>query len=121
MTPGHLRWSVSVRAAGCGRAANGACSDRLTRRGKLQDDLWQPVATGCSRTGAGQVTADGKGQRVVALTFDDGPSSYTPQVRAVLRPEGVTATFFELGQSIAGRTATVRGLLADGDELANHS
>ena len=37
----------------------------------------------------------------VALTFDDGPSEYTPQVLAILEHYGVKATFFFIGQNIA--------------------
>jgi peptidoglycan-N-acetylglucosamine deacetylase len=37
----------------------------------------------------------------VALTFDDGPSQYTPQILAILQHYGVRATFFSIGQNIA--------------------
>jgi peptidoglycan/xylan/chitin deacetylase (PgdA/CDA1 family)/cellulose synthase/poly-beta-1,6-N-acetylglucosamine synthase-like glycosyltransferase len=36
----------------------------------------------------------------VALTFDDGPGPYTPQVLAVLRRLHVPATFFVIGQQV---------------------
>jgi peptidoglycan/xylan/chitin deacetylase (PgdA/CDA1 family) len=36
-------------------------------------------------------------KREVALTFDDGPGPYTPQVLRILREHHVTATFFEVG------------------------
>lgn len=59
---------------------------------------------------------------VVALTFDDGP---TPEgvalVTAVLRPAAAHATFFLIGEEIAGREPLVRQLLADGHEVGNHS
>ena len=41
------------------------------------------------------------GQRVIALTFDDGPSQYTPQVLSVLEQYHVPATFFEIGYEVA--------------------
>jgi peptidoglycan/xylan/chitin deacetylase (PgdA/CDA1 family) len=117
---GHLRWSVRARAARCA-VTDGACGSRFPAKGQLRDQLWQPYAIGCARTGAGQVTAGPSTEKVMALTYDDGPSSYTAQVRAILKREHVVATFFELGQNIAGRTAEIRGLLADGNELADHS
>ena len=39
----------------------------------------------------------GAQHREIALTFDDGPGPYTPQVLAVLQREHVPATFFEVG------------------------
>ena len=41
------------------------------------------------------------GQRVVALTFDDGPGPFTPQVLSVLERYQVPATFFEIGEEVA--------------------
>ena len=38
-----------------------------------------------------------KGRGIVYLTFDDGPSQYTPAVLETLRATHSTATFFELG------------------------
>src|ERR1700754_2083606 len=41
-------------------------------------------------------------EKVVALTFDDGPTAtYTPQVLATLKDKDVKATFFLIGQEIA--------------------
>jgi peptidoglycan/xylan/chitin deacetylase (PgdA/CDA1 family) len=40
----------------------------------------------------------GHARRDVALTFDDGPSPYTPQVLAVLRRMHAVATFFVIGR-----------------------
>ncbi|MDQ3024272.1 MAG: polysaccharide deacetylase family protein [bacterium] len=57
-----------------------------------------------------------------ALTFDDGPDAvYTPKVAAILKRYGVTATFFVVGQRVAGRPDDVRSLVAAGHEIANHS
>ena len=36
----------------------------------------------------------------VALTFDDGPSPWTPKILAVLRREHALATFFEIGRNV---------------------
>jgi peptidoglycan/xylan/chitin deacetylase (PgdA/CDA1 family) len=59
--------------------------------------------------------------RMVALTFDGGPSSHTPRVLSILRRHGAHATFFVRGDAISGRTALLRRQLAEGHELANHS
>jgi peptidoglycan/xylan/chitin deacetylase (PgdA/CDA1 family) len=58
---------------------------------------------------------------VVALTFDDGPSEYTPGFLDVLREKHVHATFFEIGQEVPGREDTMRRILREGDEIGNHT
>jgi len=60
-------------------------------------------------------------RRRVALTFDDGPSDWTPAILDVLAEHGARATFFVLGASIAGREETLRRADAEGHELANHA
>jgi peptidoglycan/xylan/chitin deacetylase (PgdA/CDA1 family) len=60
-------------------------------------------------------------QKVVALTFDDGPSQYTPRVVAALEQTHTPATFFCIGQQAeADRTEIVR-LKAAGFEVENHT
>ena len=49
-----------------------------------------------SQAPGGAATA---GQRVIALTFDDGPGIYTPQVLSVLEAYHVPATFFEIART----------------------
>ena len=63
-----------------------------------------------------------KGKKVVALTFDDGPSpTYTPQVLDILKKYGIKATFFQVGQSITYWPEVSRRVVQEGHRLANHS
>src|SRR5579885_847715 len=57
----------------------------------------------------------------VALTFDDGPSQYTPQILAILRRYGVRATFFFIGQNVAQFPAYLRQALIGGHAVENHT
>ncbi|MCW2506055.1 MAG: polysaccharide deacetylase [Actinomycetia bacterium] len=69
--------------------------------------------------------ADTAGLRVpakrVVLTFDDGPSEWTPKVLDVLERYHVTATFFVIGSHVAERPDLLRRMLHDGDEVGNHT
>lgn len=56
----------------------------------------------------------------VALTFDDGPTRYTPELLRVLRKNGARATFFEIGQKAAGNPDLVRAEAAAG-AVGNHT
>jgi peptidoglycan-N-acetylglucosamine deacetylase len=61
-------------------------------------------------------------QRLVALTFDDGPDIlYTPQVLQILRNTGARATFFVLGHRVKEYRPLVDQIAAAGHELANHT
>ncbi|MBV9280734.1 MAG: polysaccharide deacetylase family protein [Chloroflexi bacterium] len=74
-----------------------------------------------SPVGAPILTSAVTSQRVVALTFDDGPSPFTPSVLAVLQRFGAHATFFLVGRQIALYPAFVRAEIAAGDEIGNHT
>ena len=54
-------------------------------------------------------------QRIVALTFDDGPSPpYTDQLLDVLAKHDVKATFFMIGNRVERHPETVRRVIAEG-------
>lgn len=63
--------------------------------------------------------------RLIALTFDDGPSPYTPQVIRILLRMHVPATFFVVGQQLndfsAGLREEVRNGFVVGDHTENHA
>ena len=60
--------------------------------------------------------------KVVALTYDDGPSPpYTNQLLDILDRYQVKATFFEMGRNIEKHPEIVPMIVARGHELANHS
>lgn len=61
-------------------------------------------------------------QKVVALTFDDGPNDpYTSQILDILEQYNVKATFFEVGRNVELYPQTTKRVLADGDIIGNHS
>jgi peptidoglycan-N-acetylglucosamine deacetylase len=62
-----------------------------------------------------------KGGGIVYLTFDDGPSQYTPAVLNILRATHSTATFFELGFRQAEHPAEAAQVRATGNNIGNHT
>ena len=60
------------------------------------------------------------GRREIALTFDDGPSEWTPPILDLFKEHGARGTFFVLGASTGGREDIVRRTAAEGHELGNH-
>lgn len=60
--------------------------------------------------------------KMVALTFDDGPTTTTPEVLDILERYDVVATFFLIGNQInSSTTPMIQRELDLGCELANHS
>jgi len=57
----------------------------------------------------------------VALTFDDGPSLYTPQILAILERYRVPATFFLIGYNVVVFPQFVRDEVRAGEEIGNHT
>ncbi|MFW0785183.1 polysaccharide deacetylase family protein [Gordonia sp. CPCC 206044] len=61
-------------------------------------------------------------ERVVALTFDDGPSpTVAEELLSTLRNEGVIATFFLIGANVVEHPASAQALATAGHQLGNHS
>jgi peptidoglycan-N-acetylglucosamine deacetylase len=57
----------------------------------------------------------------VALSFDDSPHpTLTPRILDVLAEYGAHATFFMIGEHVAGNEEIMRRLVDEGHELGNH-
>ena len=59
--------------------------------------------------------------KVVALTFDDGPSKYTDQILDILKKYNACGTFFLIGNKVEFYSDTLRRMLEEGSEIGNHS
>ena len=57
----------------------------------------------------------------VALTFDDGPTEYTPQVLDLLKEFNRKATFFLIGRQVEKYPGLVQRMLAEGHTVGNHT
>jgi peptidoglycan/xylan/chitin deacetylase (PgdA/CDA1 family) len=61
-------------------------------------------------------------ERVVALTFDDGPNEpYTSQILDILAARGIRATFFQVGRCVERHPEVARRAFDAGHVLGNHS
>jgi peptidoglycan-N-acetylglucosamine deacetylase len=62
------------------------------------------------------------GEKVIALTFDDGPwPETTEKVLVALKKENVKATFYMVGQPLKSWPELGKKVLADGHVIANHT
>ncbi len=72
-------------------------------------------------TASAETSTKTQGGKLIALTFDDGPSSHTPRLLDGLAERNVKATFFMVGTQVAYRGDTVRRVYREGHEVAQHS
>jgi len=62
-----------------------------------------------------------RNRKVLALTFDDGPSESTPRVLELLHKHQTPATFFQIGANVERLPDVARAVYAAGHEIGNHS
>lgn len=58
---------------------------------------------------------------MIAITYDDGPSIYTPEILDVLKGNNSVATFFVLGQSVYNNADILNRMLDEGNQIGNHT
>lgn len=116
--PGGLDGWVTALQRGTSRATVAAGITQSPEAVQVTGTLPPPAGAVASGGGGGAATA---GSRAVALTFDDGPSGYTPQVLDVLGRYGVSATFFPVGYLVPGRADVVARAAREGHSVQNHT
>lgn len=57
----------------------------------------------------------------VALTFDDGPTEFTPKFLDLLKEKQIKATFFCIGRQIEKHPETFQRIIAEGHTIGNHT
>ena len=71
------------------------------------------------------VPAEAAGNKLIAITFDDGPGNYTGSLLDGLASRGVPATFFMCGANgsygVKNYNSLLTRMVAEGHQLANHS
>ncbi|WP_343069700.1 polysaccharide deacetylase family protein [Clostridium aciditolerans] len=60
-------------------------------------------------------------EKVVALTFDDGPSKKVDKILSILNEENIKATFFLIGSEIDKYPDEAKKLVVSGQEIGNHT
>lgn len=61
-------------------------------------------------------------EKMIALTFDDGPSpTFTPEVLDILKKGNAHSTFFVIAHEVEKYPEIVRRMVYEGNEIANHT
>ena len=64
---------------------------------------------------------DRPGQKLVALTFDDGPGRYSEDILNTLKSRDAKATFFMNGYNLDQYADPVRRMVSEGHQVGNHT
>lgn len=59
--------------------------------------------------------------KLIAMTFDDGPSKYTVDLLNGLKDRDAKATFFIAGNRAGSNMSTIERMVAEGHQIGNHS
>lgn len=66
--------------------------------------------------------ANSNGEKVIALTFDDGPwDGSTKEILDILKENGAKATFYTIGQQMPSHEDLVKRMASEGHEIGTHT
>lgn len=118
---GAFRYRVLTSWTGAPGCIAAACLDASPDSGTIAGAVGLPRMVGCRPAGPSYRTSGPAGPKRVALTFDDGPSSYTASVLRTLRRFHARATFFLVGREIGANRQLLRQELAEGSAVGDHT
>lgn len=107
----HLLYSAFIAAA--------APSETLSEADSQEREVFRVLSSGQRVTEQRSYSAPA--EPTVYLTFDDGPSSNTPEVLDILKREQVPATFFVLGGAAEARPQLMKRIANEGHAIGNHT
>ena len=95
---------------------------RTTKTGKVSGKTVTEDTTPAVNEEYKIYTADTGDDKVIALTFDDGPwESSTEQILDILKENDAHATFFTIGKQIADHADAVKRAYNEGNEICTHT
>lgn len=118
---GEYRFRFISSDGSCSGDPGDGCVDRLPVDGEGDFNLRIPAIVKCKGATGEEVRYGPRDDRVVALTFDDGPGTSTPDILKILKEKRVGATFFLLGDNVKREPDLVRQIVEQGSEVGNHS
>ena len=92
-----------------------APKDCDTAKGDTEEEKKAPAADTAARP------PRDPNEKLIALTFDDGPSRHTRRILEALEEHGGQATFFVLGSRVWNYREVVKSIIEQGSEVAGHS
>ncbi|MHC0038325.1 polysaccharide deacetylase family protein [Pseudoneobacillus sp. C159] len=89
--------------------------------GVLGGGIWKLINSRSFQFFGGLVQDVETDEKVVALTFDDGPNEKTDEILKILKDNDVKATFYLIGEQMKKYSAETVKIVEAGHEIGNHS
>ena len=100
----------------------GADGTQAVRTGKISGKSVTTVVEQPVNSGFTAYTPDTGGEKVIALTFDDGPwPESSRQILEILNANGAHATFFAIGNQCKDNATVLKQIADAGNQIATHS
>ena len=100
----------------------GSDGEKTIKTGSLSGLTTEEVTKEAVDSGYHNYTTDTHGEKVIALTFDDGPwSETTAEILDILKENGAHATFFQIGYQIANYPELEQRIHDEGHQIATHT
>lgn len=98
-------------------------SDKLSQSQQDSMNKWRESIIEVSRNNSDSLYIDGRStEKLVALTFDDGPDSkVTPKILNILRENNIKASFFFIGERVEVYPGVVKQTFDEGNLVLSHS
>lgn len=110
-------WAGSIHV--CSEGEDG---ERVTRTGDVSGKTVTKVTKQPVAAGYHVYSANTNGDKVIALTFDDGPwPTTTSEILDILKENDAKATFFEIGNQVAENADVVKRIHAEGHQIGSHT
>ncbi|MFC4990713.1 polysaccharide deacetylase family protein [Rubritalea tangerina] len=94
----------------------------VSARGPVPQNPDMRLSSDISGSSRVTVTHGSRSQKLIALTFDDGPNpAHTPRLLDMLRRRNVKATFYVIGERAANHPDIIRRIVNEGHEIGNHT
>lgn len=110
---GPVQYVATWGEAGRSEVWTGKVSGKTADKGVVK----QVVNCEVERT---SVLPSKRGEKYVALTFDEAPSAHTEEILQVLKEKGVTATFFVSGEHATQYPKAVKAIADAGHEIGSN-
>ncbi len=113
----NLYWAGSIHVY-----SNGEDGEQVTKTGKTSGISVTEVTKEPVDAGYHVYTANTGDDKVIALTFDDGPwPTTTSEILDILKENGAHATFFQIGNQIAENSDVEKRIYEEGHQIATHT
>ena len=100
----------------------GEDGEKTIKTGNVSGKTAETVTKEPVDAGYSSYTVNTNGEKVIALTFDDGPwPTTTSEILDILKENGAHATFFQIGNQVANMADVEKRIVEEGNQVGTHT